>query len=63
MTIKIPKITKQELVKAMVLFIKATELCITHGLVLATPAKEVKRMKLRQIEKELKALQIKKVKK
>jgi len=54
---------QQEFVKSMTSFVKATELCVTHGLVLATPAKEVKKMKLRQIEKELKALQIKKEKK
>ncbi len=47
----------------MVLFAETTELCVTHGLVFATPAKEVKRMKLRQIEKELEALEIKKEKK
>jgi len=54
---------QQEFVKNMTSFVKATELCVTHGLVLATPALKVKEMKLRQIEKELEALQIKKVKK
>lgn len=54
---------QERFVKNMTSFIKATELCVTHGLVLATPALKVKEMKLRQIEKELEALQIKKVKK
>lgn len=54
---------QEKWVKAMTSFVKATELCVTHGLVLATPALEVKRMKLRQIEKELEVLQIKKEKK
>jgi len=53
---------QEEWIKAMATFAKATELCVTHGLVLATPALEVKRMKLRQIERDLEALQIKKEK-
>lgn len=36
--------------------IKAAELCITHGLILATPALKIKQMKLRQIEKDLEKL-------
>jgi len=52
---------QQKLVKGMVLFAKTTELCVTHGLVCATPALEVKRMKLRQIEKELEELKPKDV--
>jgi len=51
---------QQEFVKNMTSFAKATELCVIHGLVLSTPAKEVKRMKLRQIEKELKEITEKK---
>jgi len=54
---------QERFVKYMTSFVKATELCVTHGLVLATPALEVKKMKLRQIEKDLEALQVKKVKK
>ena len=54
---------QEKWVKGMTLLAKTTELSATHGLILATPAKEVKRMKLRQIEKELEALQIKKEKK
>jgi len=54
---------QEKWVKDMGTFIKATSLCVTHGLVLATPALEVKRMKLRQLEKDLEALQIKKEKK
>lgn len=53
---------QEGLVKDMSAFAKATELCVTHGLVLSTPAKEVKKMKLRQIEKELEAIVTKKEK-
>ena len=58
------KIIKQESMKGISLYlykiIKAAELCITHELILATPALKIKQMKLRQIEKELKALKEKK---
>ena len=39
-----------------IFLIKVTKLRVTHGLILTTPAKEIKRMKLRQIEKEVKTL-------
>lgn len=44
--------------KIITYFIKATKLRITHGVILTTPAKEIKRMKLRQIEKEYKDLKV-----
>lgn len=43
--------------KFLPLFVKATELCVLYGLIRSTPAKEIKKMKLRQIRKELKILQ------
>lgn len=47
---------RNALAKALGRWAKAVQLWTTHGLILATPAKEIKRMKLRQIEKDLKAL-------
>ncbi len=42
--------------KSVAVFVRGTQLCVTYGLILTTPAKEIKKTKLRQIEKELKAL-------
>lgn len=53
---------QEKLIKSMTTFAKTTELCITHGLILATPALKIKQMKLKQIEKELEMLKIKKEK-
>ena len=36
--------------------VELTRLSVTYGAVIATPAKEVKRMKLRQLEKEMKEI-------
>ena len=45
--------------KALALFVESTRLCVTYGMILTTPAKEIKRMKLRQIKKELESLMAK----
>lgn len=42
-----------DMVKFIIYLTKVAKLSVTHGLILATPAKEIKRMKLRQIENEL----------
>ena len=47
---------KLNLEKSLALFIEATRLCVLYGMILTTPAKEIKKMKLRQIKKELKTL-------
>lgn len=47
---------KDDLTRELYIFIEATRLHIQHGLILATPAKKIKRMKLRQIEKDLEFL-------
>lgn len=39
--------------KFLLVYVKATELCVLYGLIYATPAKEIKRMKLRQLEREI----------
>ncbi len=48
-----------KLQKFFSVFVEATKLHVLYGMILATPAKEIKKMKLRQIEKELKMLNIK----
>jgi len=45
--------------KAVYLFTEAVRLHVLYGAILTTPAKEIKKMKLRQIKKELKALNAK----
>lgn len=47
---------RNALQKALCRWAKAVQLCTIHGLILTIPAKEIKKMKLRQIEKDLKAL-------
>lgn len=47
---------KDELTRELFIFMEATRLHIQHGLILATPAKQIKKMKLRQIKKELEFL-------
>ena len=42
--------------KALSTFQEATRLSVLYGMILITPAKEIKRMKLRQIKKDLKKL-------
>ena len=41
-------------------FLEAARLRVLYGMILTTPAKEIKKMKLRQIKKELKMLDAKK---
>ena len=48
-----------KLQKAISIFQEATRLRVLYGMILSTPAKEIKKMKLRQIKKELKALNAK----
>lgn len=43
--------------KAVYLFTEATRLCVLYGAILTTPAKEIKKMKLRQVKKELEKLE------
>ena len=45
--------------KAISRFVEASRLRVLYGMILATPAKEIKRMKLRQIKKELETLNTK----
>lgn len=47
---------KLSLEKSLAFFIEATRLSVLYGMILTTPAKEIKKMKLRQIKKELKTL-------
>jgi len=42
--------------KALSLYQEATRLRVLYGMILTTPAKEIKKMKLRQIKKELEML-------
>lgn len=42
--------------KALSLFAEATRLRVLYGMILTTPAVEIKKMKLRQIKKELEML-------
>jgi len=49
-----------KLEKALSLFIETNRLLILYGMILTTPAKEIKKMKLRQIKKEINILNIKK---
>jgi len=46
--------------KAVYLFTEAVRLHVLYGAILSTPAKEIKKMKLRQIKKELEILKAKK---
>ena len=46
--------------KAVYLFSEVVRLHVLYKAILATPAKEIKRMKLRQIKKELEVLNSKK---
>lgn len=50
---------KDEFIKNLFLFIEITKLRIQFGLILATSAKQIKKMKLRQIIKEVKILKAK----
>lgn len=50
----------RSLEKALFLFVEATRLRVLYGIILTTPAKEIKKMKLRRIKKELKILNAKK---
>ena len=45
--------------KAVYLFTEAVRLHVLYGMILTTPAKEIKKMKLRQIKKELEILKAK----
>ena len=45
--------------KAVYFFTEATRLHVLYGAILSTPAKEIKKMKLRQIKKELEILKAK----
>ena len=45
--------------RAVYFFSEAVRLHVLYGMILTTPAKEIKKMKLRQIKKELKALNAK----
>ena len=47
------------IIKALSLLAEAARLCFLYGMILTTPAREIKKMKLRQIEKELRALKTK----
>lgn len=49
--------------KAVYFFTEATRLHVLYGAILSTPAKEIKRMKLRQLKKELQILKTKMEKK
>lgn len=51
-----------KLEKALFLWQEAIRLHVLYGAILTTPAKEIKKMKLRQIKKELKMLNAKKKK-
>jgi|GEM_PF-6028969 len=51
---------RYSLEKSLSLFAEATRLHVLYGMILATPAKEIKKMKLRQIKKELEMLNAKK---
>ena len=48
-----------KIIKALYFFSEASRLCVLHGMILMTPAVEIKKMKLRQIENELRTLKIK----
>lgn len=45
--------------RAIYFFQEATRLHVLYGAILSTPAKEIKKMKLRQIKKELEMLNAK----